>query len=227
MKRIQNILLAATIILASVGLSAAQTETDLKRYFEGRRVEVKIDMPATKDGIDVYPHKGQPIDYSRYSSLLKTYGISVREGDRIIITKIKVKKKHIEFQLGGGGYGTLGDETSSDIYVSAVGKTQREKNLERDIKDEPDERRRRRMREELSYLRREREREDSRNRAEVATAEELAKQRIQEKRLQAGSRFNIHFQSELTAQDLTRQAIMDALEEYVDFSDFDRHKGNR
>jgi hypothetical protein len=224
MKRIQNLLLAATIILVSVGLAAAQTETDLKRYFEGRRVEVKIDMPATKDGIDVYSERSQPIDYSRYSSLLKNYGISVREGDRILITKIKVKKKHIEFQLGGGGYGTLGDETSSNIYVPSVGKTQREKNLERDIKDEPDDRRRRRMREELSYLRREREREDSRNRAEVATAEELAKQRIQEKRLQAGSRFNIHFESELTARDLTPQAIMDALEEYVDFSDFDRRQ---
>ena len=224
MKRIQNLLLAATIVLVSVGLAAAQTETDLKRYFEGRRVEVKIDMPATKDGIDVYTEKGQPIDYSRYSSLLKNYGISVREGDRILITKIKVKKKHIEFQLGGGGYGTLGDETSSSIYVPAVSKTQREKNLERYIKDETDERRRRRMREELSYLRRERERENSRNRAEVATAEELAKQRIQEKRLQAGSRFNIHFESELTAQDLTPKAIMDALEEYVHFSDFDRRR---
>jgi len=137
-----------------------------------------------------------------------------------MISKIKVKDKRIGFQLGGGGYGTFGDETSSEIYVPSVSKSRREKNLERDIKDERDERRRRRMREELYYLRRERERENSRNQAEVATAEELAKQRIQEKRLQAGSRFNIHFNNRLTDRDLTPRVIMDALSEYVDFSDF-------
>ncbi len=87
--------------------------------------------------------------------------------------------------------------------MPSVSKSRREKNLERDIKDERDERRRRRMREELYYLRRERERENSRNQAEVAAAEELAKQRLQERRLQAGSRFNIHFNSRLTDRDLT------------------------
>jgi hypothetical protein len=214
---IRNFLTVASVVLLSVAFASAQTEADLKQFFEGRRVEVKIDMPATKDGINVYPERNQPIDYGKYGSLLKTFGIGVEEGDHVMITKIKVKDKHIEFQLGGGGYGTLGDETSSSVYVPASIKTQREKNLEKEIKDETNERRRRRMREELDELRGERQREDRRNRAEAAAAEELAKQRIQEKRLQSGSRFNIRFESKLTAEDLTPETVIEALAEYVDF----------
>ena len=219
MKFIQHLFTAALLILMSSAFAAAQTESDLKSYFEGRRVEVKIDMPATKDGINVYPNRRQPIDYGKYSNLLKTYGVGVEEGQRIMITKIKVKDKHIEFQLGGGGYGTFGDETSTSVYVPSADKTRREKHLEKEIKYESDERRRRRMREELDYLRTERRREDNHNRAEVAAAEELAKQRIQEKRLQGGSRFNIRFDEKLTYRDLTPEVIMDALSEYLDFSE--------
>ena len=218
MKYIQSLLLLAVVILTFAAFAAAQTENDLKNYFEGKRVEVKIDMPATKDGINIYPERKRPLDYSRYSSLIKDYGLSVREGDRIMITKIKVKDKHIEFQLGGGGYGTLGDETGS-VYVPTANKSRREKNLERELRDETDERRRRRIRRELDDLREERRREDNQNRAEAAVAEEIAKSRIQEKRLQAGSRFNIRFDRKLTADDLTPEVIMDALSEYLYFSD--------
>lgn len=217
MKNWQNLLMAGVFVLIAVAAVAAQTEEELKRYFEGNRVEVKIDMPATKDGINVYPERDRTIDYSRYSSLIKANGVSVREGDRIMITKIKVKEKHIEFQLGGGGYGTLGDETSSSVYVPSTDKSRREKNLERDLKNENDERRRREMRRELEYLRDRREREDNRNRAEAAAAEEIAKLRIQEKRLQGGSRFNIRFDRKLTERDLAPEAIMDALAEYLIF----------
>jgi hypothetical protein len=219
MKYFQKILILAAIILSATELTSAQTEDHLKRYFEGRRVEIKIDMPATKDGINIYPERNQLIDYNHYGNLLKTFGISVREGDRIMITKIKVKDKHIEFQLGGGGYGTLGDETSSSIYVPAASKSRREKNLEKELKYENDERRRRRIKEELDYFRRDRESEDRRNKAEVAEAEELAKQRIDDKRLQGGSRFNIRFERNLTGGDLTPEAVMEALTEYVEFLD--------
>lgn len=218
MKYIQNLLLSAAVILTFAAFASAQTENDLKNYFEGKRVEVKIDMPATKDGINVYPERQRPLDFSRYSQSLKTYGTSLLEGDRIMVTKIKVKDKHIEFQLGGGGYGTLGDETSSSIYVPTAGKSRREKNLERDLRDETDDRRRRRLREELDELRRTRRREYNANRAEVAVTEEIAKARIQERRLQGGSRFNIRFDRKITANDLTPQVIMDALSEYLYFS---------
>lgn len=215
----QNLLIVSAIVLSLSAAVFGQTEADLKRYFEGRRVVVKLDMPATKDGINVHPEKAQAVDYNRYGNLLKNYGVGVREGDRIMITKIKVKDKHIEFQLGGGGYGTFGDETSASVYVPSASKTRREKNLEKELKYENDRRRRRQIKEELDYLRREREREDSRNRAEAAEAEEIAKIRIEEKRVRGGSRFNIRFERKLTGNDLTPEAIMDALAEYVEFDE--------
>ena len=218
MKYTQNLLLSAIVIFAFSAFASAQSENDLKNYFEGKRVEVKIDMPATKDGINVYPERQRPIDFSRYSQSLKTYGTSLLEGDRIMITKIKVKDKHIEFQLGGGGYGTLGDETGS-VSIPTTSKSHRERNLERELKDETDDRRRRRIREELDYLRDERQRKDNANRAEATVAEEVAKARVQEKRLQGGSRFNIRFERKVTDDDLTPQVIMDALSEYLYFSD--------
>jgi hypothetical protein len=219
MKYIQKILALWALFLMSAALISAQTENDLKNYFEGRRVEAKMDMPATKDGIDIYPERDREIDYSRYSGRLRQNGVGVQEGDRIMITKIKVKDKHIEFQLGGGGYGTFGDETTPSVFIPTVSKSERERSLEKNLKNESDNRRRRRMREELDYLRRDREETNSRNQAEAAPAIEIAKIRIQEKRLQAGSRFNIRFDRKLNAEDLTPEAIMDALSEYLYFAD--------
>lgn len=216
MRYIQNLLLSVAVIFTFATFASAQSENDLKNFFEGKRVEVKIDMPASKDGINVYPERERQIDYGKYAQSLKTYGTSLLEGDRIMITKIKVKDKHIEFQLGGGGYGTFGDETGS-VYVPTANKSRREKNLERELRDETDDRRRRRIRRELEDLREDRRREDNENRAEAAVAEEIAKARVQEKRLQGGSRFNIRFDRKLIADDLTPRVIMDALAEYLYF----------
>lgn len=214
----QNLLFATVFIFVTAVFVSAQTENDLKRYFEGMRVEIRIDMPATKDGINVYPEKEQVIDFNNYGDLIKNNGIALREGDSIMITKIKVKDKHIEFQLGGGGYGTFGDESVPSTYVSATSKSYRERWLEKNIDSETDKYRRNRMRDELYYLRRDRERQDDYNRAQAVEAAEIAKVRIQEKRLQGGSRFNIRFDRKLGTNDLTPQAIMDSLSQYVYFA---------
>ena len=55
-----------------------------------------------------------------------------------MITKIRVKSKHIEFQLDGGGYGTMGDETSTSVPLGSTPKSKREKNLEAELKREKD-----------------------------------------------------------------------------------------
>ena len=219
MKTFQKLILFTAFVAIFAVTVLAQTEQDIKEYFEGRKVEVKIDMPASRGGVNVYPERRQTLDFGHYRELLRKYGVGVRDGERIMITKIKVKEKHIEFQLGGGGYGGWSDETSSGIYVSSTGKTEREKNLEKELKKETNEKKRREIKEELSRLRNRRERENARNEAEVAAAEELAKQRIQDKRLQAGSRFNIRFERRLTSEDITPEAIIEALEKYVEFTD--------
>jgi hypothetical protein len=213
-----KVLFLVAIILLAFGPAAAQTEADLKGYFEGRHVTLKIDMPATKDGVNIYPERAQALNYSEYAARLKRNGTAIRRGDSIMITKIKVKDKHVEFQLGGGGYGTIGDETDTAVNVPSASKSRREKHLEDELKRETDTARRKKLKEELDDLRRNREREDRINRSIAAAAEEAKRARIEQKALQGGSRFNVHF-SLLDANVLTPAAIIEALSKYVDFSE--------
>ena len=197
----------------------AQTEADLRRYFEGRRVTLKLDMPGTEQGVDIYPGTERPLDYPRYASRLKDHGTAIESGDDAMITKIRVKSSHIEFQLDGGGYGTMGDETSSSVHVESAPKTNREKNLEAELKREKDPVRRRELKEELDDLRSAREREDARNRAEVAAAEEQKEQNIRQRRLSGGSRFNVRYRGAVPGTVLTPEGLQAALAEYVAFPD--------
>ena len=212
--------LAPVVALAVGALPlAAQSEPALRDYFEGRTVTVKQAMPGTEEGVDIYPGTGKPLDYPRYASRLKKYGTALRSGESALVTKVKVKAKHIEFQLDGGGYGTMGDETSTNINTSETLKTRREKNLEAEVNRETDPIKKRAMREELDDLKGEREREDARNRSAVAEAEEHRKQNVRQRRLEGGSRFNIRYQDQLPSSALTPDAVMSALARYVDFGD--------
>jgi hypothetical protein len=204
-------------VLAAASPLAAQSEAALKEYFEGRSVTLKIAMPGTENGVDIYPADPRPLDYPRYADRLKDHGTAIKSGSAAMVTKIRVRSKHIEFQLDGGGYGTMGDETSSDISVGSTPKTKREQNLEAELKRETDSVRRRQIKEELDDLRKAREREDARNRAEVADAEAQKESNIRQRRLEGGSRFNIRYRDRLPDEALTPQGIERALAEYVSF----------
>ena len=205
--------------LAHLPAGRAQSEAALKEYFEGRTVTLKIAMPGTEDGVDVYADSPKPLDFPRHADRLKDYGTALRAGDKALVTKLKVKSKLIEFQLDGGGYGTMGDETSSNVSVANAPKTKREQNLEAELKREKDAVRRRQLKEELDELKARREREDSRNRASVAEAEESKKANIRQRRLEGGSRFNVRYRDGVPASAITPRAIKDALAAYVDFGD--------
>jgi hypothetical protein len=211
-----NTLLPAVCLIACAAPAYGQSEAALKEFFEGKVVVVKMDMPATSEGVDVYPDSRQPIDYGRYANRLKAVGTAVKSGESIMVTRIRVKDKLIEFQLGGGGFGTFGDDTSSSVYVPSVPKSNREKALEREVKDERDPARKRRLQSELDDLRRERAREDRRNDVVKAAAEEEKKQRIAQQRLHGGSRFNVRYQDSVPPG-LGPDGVMRALEQYVDF----------
>jgi hypothetical protein len=197
----------------------AQSEAALKEYFEGRTVKLKLAMPGAEDGVDVYPGTAKPVDFPRHADRLKDYGTALRAGDQALVTKVKVKAKLIEFQLDGGGYGTSGDETSSSVGVSSAPKTKREQNLEGELKREQDPVRRRAIKEELDDLKSRREREDARNRAAVAEAQESKKANIRQRRLEGGSRFNIRYKDGVPTTAIMPEAIKEALAAYVDFSE--------
>ena len=52
--------LGATVLAAP---AQAQTEWDLKQAFEGKFVIVKMDMPATQRGVDLYPDRQPSVDF--------------------------------------------------------------------------------------------------------------------------------------------------------------------
>jgi hypothetical protein len=204
-------------LILTTGSLAAQSEAALKEYFEGRTVTPRLALPGTEHGVDIYPGSIRPLDYPRYADRLKDFGTSIKPGEPVTVTKIKVKSKHIEFQLGGGGYGTFGDETSSNVSTAAAPKTKREKNLEAELQRETDPARKRAIKEELDELRAARAREDARNRAAVAEAQEHRKQNIRQRRLEGGSRFNLRYADRVPADAVTPDAVLVALEKYVDF----------
>ncbi|MBA3259509.1 MAG: hypothetical protein H0T68_08600 [Gemmatimonadales bacterium] len=67
-----------------------------------------IALPGTEGGVDVYPADSRPLDYPKYADRLKDFGTAIRAGETAMVTKIRVKSKHVEFQLDGGGYGHHG-----------------------------------------------------------------------------------------------------------------------
>jgi hypothetical protein len=209
--------LLAILLISLTRPLSAQTEATLRDFFEGKTVTAKLALPGTEDGVDIYPGAAHPLDYPRYADRLKDYGTAIRAGEAVTITKIKVKAKLIEFQLGGGGYGTFGDETSTNVSTQEAPKTKREKNLEVEVKREADPVKKRAMKEELDNLQADRERENARNRSEVAEAEEHRKQNVRQRRLEGGSRFNIRYPDGVPTEALTPEAVSSALAQYLDF----------
>ena len=135
----------------------------------------------------------------------------------VLITKIRVKEKNLEFQLGGGGYGTAGDDTDTSVSAVTVPKSRYEKDLEEKVKRETDARRKKELQDELNYERRQRERENERHRIAAEEASEIKKERIARQRLEGGSRFNIWYDPRVPVAGVTPSEIRELLAEYLDF----------
>jgi hypothetical protein len=218
MRNIHRVLTLACVAVVGAIPAFAQGpgESELRDFFEGKSVRVKMDMPATQAGIDVHPDARRTIDFTQYSARLKANGIAIRNGDSVLVTKIRVKDKLIEFQLAGGGYGTFGDDTTGSVYTPSTPKSNREKDLEKLVKSETDAARKRRLQRELDDLKADRARDDLRNQVAASAASEAKKARIAETRLHSGSRFNLRYQNGVPPG-LGPDGVMRALAEYVEF----------
>ena len=210
--------MSAGALMALAAPLLAQNEAVLRQAFEGKVVAVKIDMPATQQGVDVYPLDQIPIDFREVAQRLKDNSTSLRIGQQVMITKVVVKpNSHIEFQLGGGGYGTFGDNTSTDVSVVNQSETKAEKALRDSIKHAPGPTKRKQFEKELASLREERERENSRAEAEAKQAQSVMEANLRAKRAESGSRFNVRYRNGIPGDALTPEGLMRALAQYVDF----------
>jgi hypothetical protein len=212
-----ELLMCSVVLLALVRGSAAQNPDALSPFFEGKQVVVKIDMPGTQKGVEIYPDRPRPLDAKSYGDRMKDFGVSLRQGDTTMVTKVKVNKDNVEFQLGGGGYGTARDNTDTAVHFTPAAKSDREKELENQLNNETDPDRRRSLQRELDYVRSDRERKDAYNRARAEDDAAMRTQQLAMKRQQGGSRFNIHVDARKMGDSLTPQVVEAALAQYAAF----------
>ena len=214
--------LRTLVALATISHAAlAQNEAALRAAFEGKSLTVKVDMPATSKGIDVFPQESMPVNWREMAERMKEFGTALKPGTHVMITKVVVKKdSHIEFQLGGGGYGTFGDQLKSSNAVSATTESEspEERSLRERIKQAQGPTERKRLERELSNARSERERENSKAKSEAAQANEARDANLRVKRAESGSRFNIRYRNGIPPYALTPEGIAEALAPYADIA---------
>ncbi len=212
----------ALVALAMIARGAqAQNEAALRAAFEGRSITVKVDMPATSKGIDVYPQESMPVNWREMAERMKEFGTALKPGQQMMITKVVVKKdSHIEFQLGGGGYGTFGDYLNSSNSVNAVEESEsaEERQLRAQIKQAQGPTRRKQLEKELANKRGERERENSRAKAEAAQANEAREANLRIKRAESGSRFNLRYKQGIPPYALTPEGVAESLAPYAEIA---------
>jgi hypothetical protein len=202
----------------AVACACAQDETALRRAFEGVHVVSRIDMPAASSGVDIVPGAEIPLDFRKLGDGIKRFGVGVHEGDRIMITKVMVKKDYIEFQLGGGGFGTFKDwmRTPSASSGSYRGKSSYERDLENRARNASGAERDR-INSELRRVRSQRTRDD---RLSNAIEDQNRMQRdawIQNERAKDGSRFNIRYPNGIPEGAAAPEEIRRVLQKYLQF----------
>jgi hypothetical protein len=212
-------ILVLLLLFVAASAAQAQSEDSLRQFFEGKRVVLHQDMPATQLGVDVavgWNGEGQ-MALDAYSRNLRTYGPSLTNGSTALVTKVKVKGDTIEFHLDGGGYGVFGDIVDPTVSWTPVPKSDREKELERQLDRENDRHERERITRDLDEVRHRRERENDRRRHQAEAQTAVNAQNIAVKRQRAGSRFNLRFPSKLAPDQLKADLVTRALSQYVSY----------
>ncbi len=219
-RRWAGILPVAACVIASAATIGAPVagaqESALQAAFEGKQVVVLLDMPGTQQGVDIYPDRPNALDANNYGKRMKSFPVSLRAGDSAMITKVKVNGKRIEFQLGGGGFGTAGDSTDTAVHFTPADKSQREKDLEDQINNTDDPDQKRYLQRQLDDVRRQRERDDRRNQQIAQQDAERRQQQVTANRMTGGSRFNLNYNSKVP-DNISPHDVMLALSKWVSF----------
>lgn len=202
------------LIMVAVPPATAQNEQALRTALEGSRVVVKLDLPASHKGVDLRFDREQPFDAAEHGKRLRDYDVALRDGDTASVTRVKVKDDLVEFHLEGGGFNWGTDSTTQTF--TAESKSNHERELEQDIKNEKDASRKRELEDDLRDVRKDRERRDARRRLEVEEYNRLAHERDVERALRSGSRFNVRFKKRVAADALTPEGLLRYLSPWLE-----------
>lgn len=104
------VVLAIIAPLAHAQLSAAERKTceqQLRGLLLHKRLVARAAFPAYKYGIGL--HVDGAIEQGMATRYLKEYGVGVEVDEAATVTDVKVKDKHVEIHLNGGGFGSFAD----------------------------------------------------------------------------------------------------------------------
>ncbi len=205
---------AAAVVVVLVPALTSADEAELRNALVGHQVMVKMDLPATRKGLDYYPERSTTFDNAEHQKRLRQNGIGIREGDVVTVSKINVKGKYVEFHLGEGGSSQLPSHPST--YVP---KSDYQKQLEKQLKGATKEQKKTIER----ALARERDRRRREERLLKAVAEQeyqmaLSQRTPEQWALLAGSRVNVRFDRSVPAEALTPAGLRSLLKTVFDFN---------
>ena len=116
---------AISLSLVSSTMQASTSKAAQEAFSKallGKDVQALIDMPAYKEGIDIYytppsdkRTDDRGIDLKGLTKWLKAKGVGVEKGEEVTITNVKVDSKMIEIHLGGGGEGRRGSNHANKV----------------------------------------------------------------------------------------------------------------
>ena len=124
MRRLFRPLLLSLAVALFCGSAHASTSKQAKSTLEqlllGKDVRALLDMPAYKDGIDIYESPksekrldDRGIDLKEMSKYLKEKGVGVEREEWVPITELKINSDRVEVHLAGGGEGRGGSKNAA------------------------------------------------------------------------------------------------------------------
>src|SRR5579863_4360831 len=104
------------------GSTSSNAQDSLNKILLGKDVRALTEMPAYKDGVDIYytPPSGKRVDergldLGEMTKWLKDKGVGVDRDEWTTITNVKFDADMIEIHLGGGGEGRRGSNHANKV----------------------------------------------------------------------------------------------------------------
>jgi hypothetical protein len=129
MRKMRRWILWAAVPGLAVGLlgtahasTSKEAQEQLNTLLLGKDVRALVDLPAYKDGVDVYylpPSNKRAddrgIDLAEITKWLKEKGVGVERDEWVTITNVKIDSDKVEIHLEGGGEGRRGSNHANKV----------------------------------------------------------------------------------------------------------------
>jgi len=117
--------LSAAFLGTAQASTSKEAQDQLNTLLLGKDVKSLLDLPAYKDGVDIYyvpPSNKRAdergIDLAELTKWLKDKGVGVERDEWVSITNVKIDSDKIEIHLEGGGEGRRGSNHANKVGAS-------------------------------------------------------------------------------------------------------------